>query len=139
MLVTLLIAAFASSGEAKAPADDNEPIVYQELSYPALEGSLFPGDNGQCVNYAKAISGLSYSGNAIDWARYVDSSTPSLSAVVVFDRSLSPLGHLAVVIGIDDTKIRITERNYQGLWVVSERLIDSNDPSIVGFITYQPK
>ena len=129
-----MIGGVAITGDAMAPADNTEPIIFQEWDYPELSGSLSIGDNGQCVNYAKALSGLDYSGHAISWSNYINSYAPSLKSVMVFDRSLSSLGHLAVVVGIKDDIITISERNYQGLWVISERTIDANDPSILGYV-----
>jgi len=109
---------------------------YLEWDYPELPRELFDYDNGQCVNYAKTLSGIFRFGNAIDWVQFVDSDTPTLKSVVVFDTSHSELGHLAVVYKIDLNKqILIVERNYEDLWVISTRSLDWDDPSILGYVT----
>ncbi len=109
---------------------------YLEWDYPELPRELFDYDNGQCVNYAKTLSGIFHSGNAIDWVRYVDSDTPSLRSVMVFDTSHSELGHLAVVYKIDPRKeILVVERNYIDEWIISTRSLDWDDPSIIGYVT----
>ena len=129
-----MITGLATSGNAMAPASNIEPVVVQEWNYPVLSGSLSIDDNGQCVNYAKVLSGIYRSGHAINWSNYINSYAPSLKSVVVFDRSSSVLGHLAVVVKIEDNKITISERNYQGPWIISERVLDANDPSILGYV-----
>ena len=92
---------------------------------------LFAGDNGQCVNYSRALSGLQIKGNAIDWTDDVNANEPELGAVVVFY-----YGHLAVVTEIDylNHTITITERNYKGVWNISERTIPWNSEDIVGYV-----
>ena len=107
------------------------PTVWQ---YPLLPTELFEGDNGQCVNYAKALTGLNYFGDAIDWASYINSSEPELKSVVVFDETVNPFGHLATVVEINQDSFIVTERNYQDLWIVSTRSVNFDEPSILGFV-----
>lgn len=104
------------------------PLIW---NYPTL-GVLFEGDNGTCVPYVKVLSGKPYSGNAIEWTKFINSSRPSLGAVVVFD--VGRYGHLAVVVRLYEDYMIVSERNYYGLWIVNERRVEFSDPTILGYI-----
>lgn len=107
------------------------PISYKSWDYPELIGDLFENDNGQCVNYAKVLAEMDIYGNAIEWIDDINTYEPELKAVTVFN-----YGHLGVVTEIDyrEYTITISERNYEGLWIVNERTLPWNDETIEGYI-----
>ncbi len=148
-MLALVISLTAQAQAATAPETNERVLIenkiygpfkpygpYLEWDYPELPRELFDYDNGQCVNYAKTLSGIFRTGDAIDWVRYVDSNTPTLKAVMVFDDTHSPLGHLAVVYKIDFGKrIFVVARNVEALWVISTSSFDWDDPSVIGYVT----
>lgn len=108
------------------------PTIEIEWNYPKLPEKLFDGDNGECVNYARTLSGIyGIRGNAKEWKDKVNSKQPSIGSIVVFE-----FGHLGVVFKINylTRTIWITERNYVGLWIVSERKLKMDDESIYGYV-----
>ena len=108
----------------------------QVWNYPQLPSVLYEGDTGYCVDYAKALTGLSYKGNAIEWAKYINSKNPTLGSTVVFN--IGRYGHLGVVVEIESDRFKITERNYNGLFMVNERWVNNDDPSIMGYVDINP-
>lgn len=129
----LFTVGIASASDTIAPGV-NESFKPQVWEYPVLPKILFGTDNGQCVNYARQLSGINYSGNAITWSAFVVSQRPNLGSVVVFDESVNLNGHLAVVVALYENYFIVSERNYEGLYIVSERKVDYNDSTILGFI-----
>lgn len=115
-----------------------EPKI-ESWIYPALP-VILPGDEvgsigrGQCVNYARALSGQYLSGNANEWLTYVNSWKPSLKAVVVLDKG--KFGHLGVVFYIDweNKRFKYVSRNELGLWIINETEMNFDDPRILGFV-----
>lgn len=96
---------------------------------------------GQCVCFVKDFidknggDSSQYSGNAITWKRYINTDTPQVGDVVVMNNGW--FGHVGIVIKVDGTSITIIERNFLGLWIVSERTIDISDATIEGFVRWQ--
>lgn len=88
---------------------------------------------GYCTWYVKNV--LSWVpngwGNANRWASnarsqgYTVSTTPVIGSVA--QTSSGSLGHVAVVVGINDTTVTISEMNYQGRYVVSTRTVPIPD------------
>jgi CHAP domain len=73
----------------------------------------------ECAPFARALSGVSLSGDAADWwseaaGRYVRSETPSVGSVLVFRRSgRLPEGHVAVVSQVlGRREILVTQANW---------------------------
>ena len=84
---------------------------------------------GYCTWYVKnALSWVPNGwGNANRWASnarsqgYTVSSVPVVGAVA--QTSSGPLGHVAVVVSVNDTTITISEMNYKARYVVSTRTV----------------
>jgi surface antigen len=88
--------------------------------------------DGYCVSYVQQYGFEAYKGNANEWIKYINSTEPSIGAVVVLKEG--PMGHLALVIDYTGEKVFITEQNYLGRGIVSTRWIDRNYPKIIGYI-----
>lgn len=124
---------------------------------------------GQCTYYAAhkatfafpeispGVRFRSRGGNANQWlnnaraAGFKTSATPSPGAIAVFQGGYgyySVYGHVGIVheVDYDNHRIKISDMNYQGLWVVTERWIQLDDSmtrspgsnlSLLGFIPVQ--
>lgn len=90
---------------------------------------LYP-NNGQCIPFARAISGLPVSGTARNVT--TNSNTPSVGAVVITSESVS--GHAAVVTAINENSFEVIERNFDRGWV-TKRTIPKLARFIKGFVT----
>lgn len=88
---------------------------------------------GQCVNWVKYHTDLQISGNAIAWADYGRKFDPLIGDVIVLN--MSRWGHIGIIINIEDSKITYRSRNQEGLWVISDTIIDISDNRILGYIT----
>ncbi|MFA6082197.1 MAG: CHAP domain-containing protein [Patescibacteria group bacterium] len=91
---------------------------------------LYP-ESGQCVPFARAVSGINISGAAI--SNKPNSNIPEDGAVLITTESRP--GHAAVVTSINGNTIEVIERNYFSGWV-SKRKILLNSPIIRGFIVH---
>lgn len=93
-------------------------------------------DNGSCVEYIQFLLGYNgLNGNAIEWIQYINSSTPRIGSVAVFNNK--PLGHIAMIKDIDweNNEFLVTERNFNyQKYIVNERWISINNPTISGYI-----
>lgn len=104
---------------------------------------------GECTSWAAALwpghhgRGVTWSGDAWEWFAnaatqgYAEAQEPSVGAIVVFARGDTPatsFGHVAVVVGIDDNSVRVTEMNIDHAFVVDRRTVSRSDPRIVGYI-----
>jgi hypothetical protein len=88
--------------------------------------------NGWCVDYARYVTGLKYNGNAYLWESYINSDIPNIGSIVVLNEGA--IGHLAVVIKIDNDTITISEQNYIGRYIISQRELPLNYKNIVGYV-----
>lgn len=88
--------------------------------------------DGWCVSYVKYITGVTYAGDAWYWKNYINTTEPIIGDIVVLNESR--LGHVAVIKGIYDDSILITEQNYNVRYIISERTISKSYPYIVGYI-----
>lgn len=91
--------------------------------------------SGQCVafvRYALGDKGLNYSGNAIEWAKFVNENHPQIGDIVVFN--YGRIGHVAIVYSISQNNFQVIEMNYKGPGVVSTREVSLNDPEVIGYI-----
>ncbi|HZP14174.1 MAG TPA: CHAP domain-containing protein [Nocardioides sp.] len=139
-----------AKGPLCAPAVGCQQAV-TELAY--VPSTFFPDDfvtpPGECTSWAAALwpghrgRGVSWWGDAWEWygsaaaQGYAVSATPSVGAIVVFARgntSASAFGHVAVVVTIQGTGVRVTEMNYAGRFIVDLRTVWVKDPQIVGYI-----
>ena len=129
----------ANQQEPKPNFISNQYIVAQTLStleveweYTKLPAKLFEDDNGQCINFARALTGrYDIRGDAIEWKSKVNAKEPELGAVIVFS-----YGHVGVVFRINYAThtIWIVERNYVGKWIVNERELKMDREDIVGYV-----
>ncbi len=85
---------------------------------------LYP-DAGQCIPFARAVSGLSISGTARNVS--TNSSEPSVGAVVITGESVA--GHAAVVTKVNEDSFEVIERNFDRGWVTKR-----NIPKLARFI-----
>ena len=106
---------------------------------PSHGGDSFP--YGECTYYVATRRSITWSGNAGEWwenARWSrpEGEVPVAGAVVVFEGpGYSYDGHVAFVDSVNaDGSFVISEMNYDGRGVVDQRTVQTNDPSIVGFI-----
>lgn len=125
-------------GTLKAPVMVQTEISEKEPVEPPPELKTVKGyGNGTCVPYARARSGIKlygWAGTFLDIASdsgYTVTEVPMVGCIVVTSESA---GHVAVVEEITDEGIRVSEQNYKGLYVVSERIIPFEDPIILGYI-----
>jgi len=96
------------------------------------QGGYLPVGDGQCVAFIQSNGYGAYRGNAEDWKVYINSDVPVIGGVVVLNEG--QFGHLALIIDITDEGIRAVEQNYQGVGIVSYRVLDFNYEGIIGFV-----
>jgi len=87
---------------------------------------------GQCVGWVKYVTGKDYSGNALEWTEYINSTTPKIGSIVVI--KAGRWGHIGVVIDIEKDSIIVRSRNWEGLWIVSDDVFNIDDIRILGYI-----
>ena len=109
----------------------------------------FTSPAGECTSWAAALwpghhgRGVNWSGDAWEW--YADAAAQgyrvtgdaSVGAVVVFARSSGDggeWGHVAVVLALGASTVRVTEMNFDGRFVVDEREVALAGSGITGFI-----
>jgi len=111
----------------------NEPYTYVA---PVSLGMILGKSSGycpaeaQCVAYAKS-RGLVISGNAKNIIPNVE--YPVVGGGVLLRSGY--YGHIAVVERIDGESILISESNWEGCGIISQRTIMLNDPDIRGYVS----
>lgn len=102
-------------------------------------GRRYVGGTGWCTGYARVKSGKNIRGNAGTWlsgARakgYEIGNAPRPGAIVVTNESY--WGHVAVVESVNsDGSITISEQNYKGYGIVSQRTLSANSGRIKGYV-----
>jgi surface antigen/LysM repeat protein len=99
-------------------------------------GHSFP--KGYCTWYVASKRKITFGGNANAWlkngkaAGYATGSAPAVGAVVVTNESR--VGHVAYVEEVKGDKFRVSEMNYKGFGVRSERWIPIGSGAVRGFI-----
>jgi len=94
--------------------------------------------NGSCVPYARHKTGIQLFGVARTFlsqapdAGYATSTMPAKGGIVV--TSESSAGHVAVVEDVKENSIVVSEQNYDGLYIISSRIITLDDPIILGYV-----
>ncbi len=93
--------------------------------------------NGSCVPYARVRSGIQLFG----WARYfledaakagyATGTDPVVGSMMVTNESN---GHVAVVEEVFGKEVMISEQNFKGIYIVSERTLEVYDSRIKGYI-----
>lgn len=97
--------------QPKPPITDPKPPVSTTNPYPA----------GQCTAYVWDYFGgaiPTYVGNAADWVRYANSG-PAAGTIAVFppgNQGAGGVGHVAVVISVSGSTMRVKEGNFNGGW-----------------------
>ena len=97
--------------QPKLPITDPKPPVSTTNPYPA----------GQCTAYVWDYFGgaiPTYVGNAADWVRYANSG-PAAGTIAVFppgNQGAGGVGHVAVVISVSGSTMRVKEGNFNGGW-----------------------
>ena len=152
LLLPLTVAAFTPRGEAEETGrsqktyqqswDDEYirlPLDYEPIEAEKTLYNVTWYGNGTCVPYTRYRSGIDMYGNAatfLDRAYdegYRISQKPILGSIVVI-KPENGLWHTAVVEEILESQIHISEQNYKGLYILSERMIDINNENIKGYI-----
>ena len=94
---------------------------------------------GWCTWWVASKRTITWSGNAIEWwpnakaAGMAEGQTPKVGAIMVTRES--GFGHVAYVEAVDGNGgFTVSEMNFVGFGVVSQRHFNSNPPSLVGFI-----
>jgi len=97
---------------------------------------MFP--YGQCTYYLASKKHITWNGNAGEWLinssyqGYTTGSTPQVGAIMVTNES--PYGHVALVEKIRGREIIISEMNYKGVGIVSNRILIIGSSVIKGYI-----
>jgi hypothetical protein len=116
--------------EAEEKAREEAKALYiANHGYVQTNPKVIGHSNAQCVIWARENSNVWVSG----WARtnLPNSNEPKIGGVVVTKESV--IGHVAVIVGIDESSIVIHEANYiHG--AITERRLNKYDPRIVGYI-----
>lgn len=124
------------------------PLIHVEVEMPDTEVFIGPLENapgptrsygnGSCMPYARERSGINVFGSACTiWERagalgLATSTIPIVGGVIVTTEG--NCGHVAVVESIDGDNLLISEQNYKGIYLVSDRVIDRKAEMIVGYI-----
>ncbi len=96
--------------------------------------------SGYCTDWAARQTGwVDWRGNAKAWGSNAAANGHKVgkeyaAAGSIVQTRESSYGHVAYVKEVKGNKITISEMNYKGRGVVSERTLDINDPKIVTFI-----
>lgn len=90
---------------------------------------------GQCVKYVQYVTGVDLSGNAVQWASYINSDNPNISDIVVI-RYSKYVWHVGIVIKVDKDSITVRSRNVKGKYIVSDDKFQLADSRLIGFIDY---
>lgn len=94
---------------------------------------------GYCTYYVSERRDIPWSGNAISWlsgARsfgFQTGNTPQVGAIIVTSEG-GATGHVGMVDGVNGDQIMITEMNYRGFGVISQRTISASYGAILGYI-----
>lgn len=94
---------------------------------------------GYCTYYVSQRRNIPWSGNAISWLAganvygFATGSTPQTGAIVVTSEG-GWTGHVGMVDAVNGDQITISEMNYNGWGVVSQRTISSSYGPIMGYI-----
>ena len=114
-------------------------IASSGVSGASVGGRITAGwASGQCTEYVAKRVPVYWRGNANQWitnARAVGIPTgiePRVGSIV--QTRESGWGHVAVVEKIEGNRMLISEQNYKGLYIVSQRWITIGDPIISGYI-----
>lgn len=122
------------------PAAKKQPATRTKSGTPVIVhsggGHSFP--RGYCTWYVASKRKITFGGNAKAWlkngkaAGYATGSSPAVGAVVVTNES--SYGHVAYVEEVKGGQFRVSEMNYKGFGVRSERWIPIGSGSVKGFI-----
>jgi surface antigen len=137
--------------EAQIANVDNQIAALQSPGG-AVNGGASCGDHfawGQCTWYVATRRCIPWLGNADQWYGaaaadgYAEGHQPEVGAVVVFwpgGDGASSVGHVAYVeavgpaAGVPAGEFKLSEANFEGLGVVSYRVLPDNSAGIQGFI-----
>lgn len=109
------------------------PGPVPKVKITSTKGSIYvPVGDGQCVAFVQAHGYANLHGNAKEWARYIDTNTPSVGDVVVFRGGR--YGHVALITAVIGNSIQVVEQNFYGLYVIDHREVSLSNGSIIGFV-----
>lgn len=107
------------------------PATVEMATQPTIEQTSAPSGRssisgrfqwGWCTFFAdQQRPDIGATGNAADWIRYANSSTPQKGAVAV---NTSGLGHVAIVLDFNGSQVLVKHMNWAGFGEVSEDWID---------------
>jgi surface antigen len=128
-------AAVATETPKAAPAPATRPFPQAQPA--ASSGGHFPW--GWCTWYVSTKRYVPWMGNAIEWYSnassmgFPEGQTPKVGAIMVTRESW--WGHVAYVESVDGNGgFTVSEMNYKGFGIVSQRHFNSNPSVLVGFI-----
>ncbi len=88
---------------------------------------------GACVTFARNFTKATVK-DVSGMAKNVptNSTTPEVGEIVKTNESI--YGHLAVIISVDEDSFTVVESNWHWNGIIGMRVIDNDDPRIVGYI-----
>lgn len=112
-----------------------KPVEFSNTGeYVKLSTDIDPRTAGQCVLWARWKTGVNISGDAKDWAKYINSNVPQKGYVAVIDASYwDHVGEVAYV-DHENHRVSIQSRNWRGLYIVSYDWFDLDDIRLLGYI-----
>ena len=139
------MASLIASVALAAPIEEPPPIPYVPMLQPEVHMEIqkmvpysdIKNDEygGQCVEWIKKylnMYGTSFAGNAVDIIP--NSYAPSIGSAVL---TIEPIGHAALIIGIEGSEIIVAESNYNGDELIDVgRRINMYDSRIRGYFVF---
>lgn len=114
---------------------DSERVTAAYASYLLTQKAekLVGTYGGACVSFARNFTGATPDVVG-GMARNVptNTTTPDIGEIIKTDES--PAGHLGVVIAIDGDTLTVVDSNYHWDNIIHIRIINLNDPKILGYI-----
>jgi surface antigen len=115
-----------------------ETVVTPRASTIAVPNSRFP--YGYCTWYVASRTTIPWSGNARDWLvnakayHYSTGEEPQTGSILVSNDG--PLGHVSLVESVNSSTqtFTISEMNYRGYGIISDRTLPFDSRNIKGFI-----
>ena len=117
-VLSALVVSAVLAGGSQATARSGRHHAYRAHHAAIVYGTMQAPHVIQCVAFAKADAGIDISGNARDWwtnaaGIYQRGSRPEEGSVLSFrPNGRMPLGHVAVVTGIEDSRTIVIDQSH---------------------------